>query len=197
MQRTAPDLMARAAAFLLAGDSKASYVIEGERPPQDRIQRWGQAIGEAGHRPLTATSSCTCSGSLSATHASRIWAGVRKADLSATRPRNQCADPRSCQRAARKIWPAWSAAWSPMQNQVEKSGLDPVVAAVGGRLWLCLYSSVRGWQRPDTPLASPSHAGTQRLQSARHHLPGLGCFSGTHRALSGSAWSTTHGPACF
>ena len=54
VQRTAPDLMARAAAFLLLKDSKASYVIEGERPPQDRIQRWGQAIGEAGQRPLTA-----------------------------------------------------------------------------------------------------------------------------------------------
>ena len=53
VQRTAPDLMARAAAFLLLEDSKASYVIEGERPPQDRIQRWGQAIGEAGHSPLT------------------------------------------------------------------------------------------------------------------------------------------------
>lgn len=54
VKRTAPDLMARAAAFLLLEDSKASYVIEGERPPQDRIQRWGQAIGEAGRRPLTA-----------------------------------------------------------------------------------------------------------------------------------------------
>lgn len=54
VQRTAPDLMARAAAFLLLEDSKASYVIEGERPPQDRIQRWGQAIGEAGQHPLTA-----------------------------------------------------------------------------------------------------------------------------------------------
>ncbi|MGE0007813.1 MAG: Fic family protein [Parvibaculaceae bacterium] len=53
VQRTAPDLMARAAAFLLLEDSKASYVIEGERPPQDRIQRWGQAIGEAGQHPLT------------------------------------------------------------------------------------------------------------------------------------------------
>ena len=50
----APDLKARAAAFLLLEDSKASYAIEGERPPQDRIQRWGQAIGEAGGRPLTA-----------------------------------------------------------------------------------------------------------------------------------------------
>jgi len=53
VQRTVPDLMARAAAFLLLQDSKASYVIEGERPPQDRIQRWGQAIGEAGQAPLT------------------------------------------------------------------------------------------------------------------------------------------------
>ena len=53
VQHTAPDLMARAAAFLLLEDSKASYVIEGERPPQDRVQRWGQAIGEAGQRRLT------------------------------------------------------------------------------------------------------------------------------------------------
>lgn len=37
VRRTAPDLMARAAAFLLLQDSKASYVIEGERPPHDRI----------------------------------------------------------------------------------------------------------------------------------------------------------------
>jgi Fic family protein len=53
VQRTAPDLMARAAAFLLLEDSKASYVIEGERPPQDRVQRWAHAIGEAGKDPLT------------------------------------------------------------------------------------------------------------------------------------------------
>lgn len=53
VQKTAPDIMARASAFLLLEDSKASYVIEGERPPQDRIQRWGVAIGEAGQRALT------------------------------------------------------------------------------------------------------------------------------------------------
>jgi hypothetical protein len=46
------DLLARTAAFLLQKDSKSSYVIEGERPPQDRIQRWGRAIGEAGRVPL-------------------------------------------------------------------------------------------------------------------------------------------------
>lgn len=46
------DLLARTAAFLLLKDSKSSYVIEGEQPPQDRIQRWGRAIGEAGRRPF-------------------------------------------------------------------------------------------------------------------------------------------------
>lgn len=46
------DLLARTAAFLLLKDSRASYVIEGEDPPQDRVQRWGRAIGQAGRRPL-------------------------------------------------------------------------------------------------------------------------------------------------
>jgi len=46
------DLLARTAAFLLLKDSKSSYAIEGERAPQDRIQRWGRAIGEAGRTPL-------------------------------------------------------------------------------------------------------------------------------------------------
>lgn len=46
------NILARTAAFLLLKDSKSSYVIEGEAPAHDRIQRWGQAIGEAGKHPL-------------------------------------------------------------------------------------------------------------------------------------------------
>jgi hypothetical protein len=46
------DLLARTAAFLVLKDSRASYVIEGEDPPQDRVQRWGRAIGQAGRKPL-------------------------------------------------------------------------------------------------------------------------------------------------
>src|SRR5207253_9598224 len=48
------DLLARTASFLLLKDSKSSYIIEGERPPQDRVQRWGRAIGEAGRTPIDA-----------------------------------------------------------------------------------------------------------------------------------------------
>lgn len=46
------DLLARTAAFLLLKDSRSSFRIEGEDPPQDRILRWGQIIAEAGRRPV-------------------------------------------------------------------------------------------------------------------------------------------------
>ncbi|WP_138431329.1 Fic family protein [Fodinibius saliphilus] len=48
-----PDLLSRAAAFLLLQDSKASYAIEGETPPENRAERWGKAIGQAGQKDLT------------------------------------------------------------------------------------------------------------------------------------------------
>jgi Fic family protein len=51
--RTHPDIIARAAAFLLLDDSRSSFQIEGERPPQERTARWGQAIAEAGSQPLS------------------------------------------------------------------------------------------------------------------------------------------------
>lgn len=50
MGRTHSDIVRRAAAFLLLEDSKASFQIEGERPPHSRQLRWGQAIAEAGRR---------------------------------------------------------------------------------------------------------------------------------------------------
>lgn len=48
-----PDLLMRAAAFLLLEDSKASYAIEGENPSFNRSERWGKAIGQAGLYPLS------------------------------------------------------------------------------------------------------------------------------------------------
>ena len=48
-----PDVMARTAAYLLLKDSKASYAIEDVRPQQNRAQRWGRAIGQAGQKQIT------------------------------------------------------------------------------------------------------------------------------------------------
>ncbi len=46
------ELLARTAAFLLLEDSKSSFAIEGERPPQNRIQRWARTIGHAGQQSV-------------------------------------------------------------------------------------------------------------------------------------------------
>ncbi len=51
--QASPDVLTRAAAFLLLSDSRASFEIEGERPGRDRAERWGRAMGQAGSHPLT------------------------------------------------------------------------------------------------------------------------------------------------
>lgn len=50
---TGSHLIARAASFLLLADSRASFEIEGERPPRNRLERWGRAIMQAGRTKLT------------------------------------------------------------------------------------------------------------------------------------------------
>jgi hypothetical protein len=51
--RTGAHLVARAASFLLLADSRASFEIEGERPPRSRLERWGRAVLQAGKHPLS------------------------------------------------------------------------------------------------------------------------------------------------
>ncbi len=51
--RTGAHLVARAASFMLLADGRASFEIEGQRPPHDRLERWGRAVLEAGRNRLT------------------------------------------------------------------------------------------------------------------------------------------------
>ena len=51
--RTGRQLVSRAAGFLLLSDSRASFAIEGERPPRGRLERWGRAVLQAGGNRLT------------------------------------------------------------------------------------------------------------------------------------------------
>lgn len=53
--KTGAATIARAASFMLLADSRASFEIEGERVPQNRLERWGRAVLEAGKRPLNQT----------------------------------------------------------------------------------------------------------------------------------------------
>lgn len=56
--KTGAQVIARAASFMLLADSRASFEIEGERAPINRLERWGRAILEAGKRPLNQTEIC-------------------------------------------------------------------------------------------------------------------------------------------
>jgi hypothetical protein len=51
--RTGANVVARAASFLLRADSRASFEIEGEKPPRGRLERWGRAVLQAGKNSLT------------------------------------------------------------------------------------------------------------------------------------------------
>jgi len=51
--RTGKHVVSRAASFMLLADSRASFEIEGERPPRGRLERWGRAVLQAGKNPLT------------------------------------------------------------------------------------------------------------------------------------------------
>jgi hypothetical protein len=50
---TGANIVARAASFLLLADSRASFEIEGEKPPRGRLERWGRAVLQAGKNKLT------------------------------------------------------------------------------------------------------------------------------------------------
>ena len=51
--RAGTHVMTRAASFLLLADSRASFEIEGQRPPRNRLERWGKAVVQAGKNKLT------------------------------------------------------------------------------------------------------------------------------------------------
>jgi len=51
--QTGARIVARAASFLLLADSRASFEIEGERPPRNRLERWGRAVLQAGKNLLS------------------------------------------------------------------------------------------------------------------------------------------------
>lgn len=53
ISKVSPDILRRAAAFLLLEDTKSTFEIEGERPGHDRLRRWGQAVAQAGRHPIS------------------------------------------------------------------------------------------------------------------------------------------------
>ena len=99
-----PDVLMRAASFLLLEDSKASYAIEGETPPHNRAERWGRIIGQAGKRSLSRAEFERLQKEVIVDNRLSIWAIVMKVVLSATMTAQQtCQSPAIYQRNI-KIW---------------------------------------------------------------------------------------------
>lgn len=53
LDRVSPQMVARAASFLLLADSQASFAIEGERLPRNKEERWLRAVQQVGRYPLS------------------------------------------------------------------------------------------------------------------------------------------------
>lgn len=51
--RVSKVVVSRAASFLQLAESQASFQIEGELPPRNRIERWGRVVMQAGKNPLS------------------------------------------------------------------------------------------------------------------------------------------------
>jgi hypothetical protein len=53
LSEVSPELLTRAASFLLLADSQASFAIEGERLPINKEERWLRAVQQVGQHPLS------------------------------------------------------------------------------------------------------------------------------------------------
>ena len=170
IDRTHPDIVRRAAAFLLLEDSKASFQIEGERPPHNRRLRWGQAIAEAGRRDLTVDELARLQ-EMVIGDARFVQLGLRTEGGWIGERDRVTMDPIPTHISARpEDLPGL------MQGLVEYAGkaaatpVDPVVACCPV-LRFRLHTSVRGREWTPPPLADPSRAGPGGLQSAESGVP--------------------------
>lgn len=53
VNRAGPALINRAASFLMLADTRASFAIEGESPPRNRLELWARAVAESVSFPLS------------------------------------------------------------------------------------------------------------------------------------------------
>lgn len=157
-------VIARAASFMLLADSKASFEIEGEKPPQNKLERWGRAVLEAGKRPLNQAEIYRLQQLLIGDNRF-VETGYRSEGVFLG-PRDQNNDPLPEFIGARhEDVPDLMLALNECNNQLRPSGLDPVLQAAiiafgfvyihplqdgNGRLHRCLIHHVLA-ERKFTP----------------------------------------------
>lgn len=163
--RTGGHLIARAASFLLLADSRASFEIEGERPPRNRLERWGRAVLQAGKNPLSLAELTRLHGVLIEDNRF-IHAGLRP-DGVFLGERDHMGDPMPEFIGAKpEDVPGLLGGMFDANERMRKSGLDPVLQAAAtafgfvyihpfqdgnGRLHRCLIHHVLAERRFTPP----------------------------------------------
>jgi hypothetical protein len=108
-------LLSRAASFLLLADSQASFQIEGERPPRNRIERWGRAVLQAGQRPLSVAELERLQ-SVLIEDSRHVHPGLRREGVFLVTGRRMAYQYRSSSEPGRRICrPCWRACWRRMR----------------------------------------------------------------------------------
>jgi hypothetical protein len=162
--RTSAYLVARAASFMLLADSRASFEIEGERPPRNRLERWGRAVLQAGKNRLTLEEIIRLQRVLIEDNRF-IHAGLRP-DSVFLGERDHHGDP----------LPEFIGA-----RPEDLADLGPGAQGSGHCLRFCLCPSVPRRQRAPAPLSDPSCPRRTEIHAAGNGVPGFVRNAGPHR----------------
>lgn len=153
------------ASFLLLKDSRASYAIEGERPPQDRVQRWARAIGEAGRHPIDSDELLRLQRVVIGDdrfvklgfRTEGGFIGEHDRVTGAPLPEHISARPEDLGSLASGMVAF---------DRESAPELDAVIAAAVLAFGFVYVPPLRGRQRPGPPVPGPSSSGRARLQSS-------------------------------
>ena len=167
---------------MLLADSRASFEIEGERPPRNRLERWGRAVLQAGKNPLTLDEIIRLQRVL-IEDTRFVRAGLRP-DGVFLGERDHHGDPLPEFIGARPDdLDDLMDGLLDANDRMREDGLD--AGAQGGRhrLRLRLCPSVPGRQRAHAPLPDPPRPGRAEIHAAGHGVPGFVRDAGPHRRL--------------
>ena len=167
--RASGHLISRAASFLLLADSRASFAIEGERPPRSRLERWGRAVLQAGRNRLTLDELNRLHGVL-IEDTRFVRAGLRP-DGVFLGERDHNADPLPEFIGARpEDLSALLHGLLAANRRMTASAIDPVLQATATAFGFVYIHPLSGWKRPPAPLPDPSRAGGTGVHAAGHGL---------------------------
>ena len=178
--RTGAHLVARAASFMLLADSRASFEIEGERPPRNRLERWGRAVLQAGKNPLTLDEIIRLQRVL-IEDTRFVRAGLRP-DGVFLGERDHHGDPLPEFIGAR---PAdlddLMGGLLEANRRMRDDGVDPVLKAAATAFGFVYVHPVPGRQRASAPLPDPSRPRRTEIHAAGDGVPGFVRHAGPHR----------------